>query len=553
MSRQCEVCGAGVRDWRLRGGGVLFRCPVCAHVERDMTACPAGARDVGYGGDPGLDAVRLRLTERRLRALSPDGRSVFEIGYGSGALLRRFLDAGWSVAGVDKGQLEVGVDAEVVRRGRLDRGELETVPAAGGHDLVVGVHVLEHLRDPAAGLAAAYRLLRPGGTLALVTPTADSLGPDWFGDAWWLLEDPTHLRFFSPDSARRALVGRVHRRPGAPTAARHAVDGGGQPAPGGRPAGRARAGCWPSGARCSPRWSRRRSRLPRGPRCPGCGRRWNWWLTGPGESRAPAPKPYGSRSRVADVHHPGGRCRPPADLRCPRGLGRSPAVGQPAPGVPVEQTDPARFYGLLARDSVRMVAEHGSLAGRTVLDVGAGPLQFAEAFAAAGARYVALDADPAELRTRPAIAARGERLPVADRSVDVCFSSNVVEHVPAPWRFADELVRVTRRAGWSSSRTRTGSRRGAGTETSPWHYLGGYPAAERYGRRYGHPPKNRYGAGLYPVSVAAGLRWATGRPDAELVDARTALPAGVRAARLLRVPALREIATWNLWLVLRRR
>jgi SAM-dependent methyltransferase len=205
MSRQCEVCGAGVRDWRLRGGGVLFRCPVCAHVERDMTACPAGARDVGYGGDPGLDAVRLRLTERRLRALAPDGRSVFEIGYGSGALLRRFLDAGWSVAGVDKGQLEVGVDAEVVRRGRLDRGELETVPAAGGHDLVVGVHVLEHLRDPAAGLAAAYRLLRPGGTLALVTPTADSLGPDWFGDAWWLLEDPTHLRFFSPDSARRAL------------------------------------------------------------------------------------------------------------------------------------------------------------------------------------------------------------------------------------------------------------------------------------------------------------------------------------------------------------
>jgi SAM-dependent methyltransferase len=198
MSRQCGVCGAGVRDWRLRGGGVLFRCPDCGHVERDLIACPARARDVGYGGDPGLDAARLRLTERRLRKLVPGGRSVFEIGYGTGALLRRFLDAGWSVAGVDKGQLEVGVDPEVTRRGRLDRGELETV--------VVGVHVLEHLRDPAAGLAAAHRLLRPGGTLALVTPTADSLGPEWFGDAWWLLEDPTHLRFFSSDSARRALA-----------------------------------------------------------------------------------------------------------------------------------------------------------------------------------------------------------------------------------------------------------------------------------------------------------------------------------------------------------
>jgi len=218
----------------------------------------------------------------------------------------------------------------------------------------------------------------------------------------------------------------------------------------------------------------------------------------------------------------------------------------------VEQTDPARFYGLLARDSVRMVGEQGSLAGRTVLDVGAGPVQFAAAFAAAGARYVALDADPAELRTRPAIAARGERLPLADRSVDVCFSSNVVEHVPAPWRFADELVRVTRSGGLVVLAYTNWLSPWGGHETSPWHYLGGYPAAERYGRRYGHPPKNRYGAGLYPVSVAAGLRWATSRPDAELVDARPRyLPAYARA--LLRLPALREIATWNLWLVLRRR
>jgi SAM-dependent methyltransferase len=218
----------------------------------------------------------------------------------------------------------------------------------------------------------------------------------------------------------------------------------------------------------------------------------------------------------------------------------------------VEQTDPAGFYGLLARDSVRMVGEHGSLAGRTVLDVGAGPVQFAEAFAAAGARYVALDADPAELRTRPAIAARGERLPVADRSVDVCFSSNVVEHVPAPWRFADELVRVTRPGGLVVLAYTNWLSPWGGHETSPWHYLGGYPAAERYGRRYGHPPKNRYGAGLYPVSVAAGLRWATGRADADLVDARPRyLPAYARP--LVRVPGLREIATWNLWLVLRRR
>jgi 2-polyprenyl-3-methyl-5-hydroxy-6-metoxy-1,4-benzoquinol methylase len=203
------VCGAVTRAWRLRGGGTLWRCPSCAHVLRDLGACPAAARDLGYGGDPGLDAVRLALTARRLRRLAPRGRAVFEVGYGSGRLLRRFLDAGWAVGGVDAGQLGVGVDAEVAGRGRLVAGELEALPpgpADGTYDLVIGVHVLEHLRDPAAGLGAAHRLLRPGGVLALVTPTADSLGAEWFGAAWWLLEDPTHLRFFSPASARRALA-----------------------------------------------------------------------------------------------------------------------------------------------------------------------------------------------------------------------------------------------------------------------------------------------------------------------------------------------------------
>ncbi len=217
----------------------------------------------------------------------------------------------------------------------------------------------------------------------------------------------------------------------------------------------------------------------------------------------------------------------------------------------VEQTAPEVFYGLLARDSVRLVGAHGPLAGRRVLDVGAGPVQFAQAFRAAGAAYVALDSDPTQLRPG-GVAGRGERLPIADSAVDVCFSSNVVEHVPAPWRFADELVRVTRPGGLVVVSYTNWLSPWGGHETSPWHYLGGYPAAERYGRRYGHPPKNRYGIGLFPVSVAAGLRWARGRPDADLLDARPRyLPSYARP--LLRVPGLREIATWNLWLVLRRR
>jgi SAM-dependent methyltransferase len=203
----CEVCRTPTLAWLLRGGGVLHRCPRCGHVLRDLAACPAQARDAAYGGDPSLDRLRLALTFRRLRRLVPRGGSVFEIGYGSGVLLRRFLDAGYRVAGVDRDQLAVPVDARVAAAGALRRGEIETLaPVAAGHDLVYGVHVVEHLRDPRAALDRALALLRPGGRLHLVTPTTDSLGPRWFGSAWWLLEDPTHVRFFAPDSIRLLLA-----------------------------------------------------------------------------------------------------------------------------------------------------------------------------------------------------------------------------------------------------------------------------------------------------------------------------------------------------------
>jgi len=190
-----------------------------------------------------------------------------------------------------------------------------------------------------------------------------------------------------------------------------------------------------------------------------------------------------------------------------------------------------------------------------VVDVGAGPPQFAAAFRERGAHYVAVDHDAAELAAHPAggaVVARAEQLPLRDRSVDVAFSSNVVEHVPDPTALGDELVRVTRPGGVVLLTYTNWLSPWGGHETSPFHYLGGRRAVRRYTRHYGRRPKNRVGENLFPVSVAWGLRWARDQPAAELLAARPRYyPAW--AAGLLRVPGVREVATWNLLLVLRRR
>jgi SAM-dependent methyltransferase len=221
-----------------------------------------------------------------------------------------------------------------------------------------------------------------------------------------------------------------------------------------------------------------------------------------------------------------------------------------------EQEAPDAYYASLARDTARQLSHYVDLAGRVVADVGAGPGYFAREFRAAGARAVCLDTDRGELAGlgRPeAGSAIGSalRLPLGSGAVDVCFSSNVLEHV-ADWRaMLAEMVRVTRPGGIVFVAFTNWLSPWGGHETSPWHYLGGERAARRYQRRHGRPPKNRYGASLYPVSVTAALAWARSAQGAVLVDAVPRyLPGWTRP--LLQVPVLREFLTWNLLLVLRR-
>lgn len=222
-----------------------------------------------------------------------------------------------------------------------------------------------------------------------------------------------------------------------------------------------------------------------------------------------------------------------------------------------EQSDPRGFYALIADDAVRLVRRHERIEGKLVADFGGGPGHYTRAFRTAGARTVLVDADPVELALdgrpdRSAVVARVEQSPLADRSVDIVFSSNLLEHVPDFACACDAMARVVRPGGLLVLSYTVWFGPWGGHETSPWHYLGGARAARRWTRRHGVRPKNRYGETMFAAHVRDALAWCDHASDFEVLELRPRyLPPW--AAGLVRVPVLRELLTWNLWLVMRRR
>ena len=271
----------------------------------------------------------------------------------------------------------------------------------------------------------------------------------------------------------------------------------------------------------------------------------------------PSPKPRQQTQAGAQLAD-----NPPAVLPVPTG-----APARPRQGLArsfrlfrlfrLEQTEPTLFYTGLAEDSADQLARYTDLAGKIIVDVGGGAGHFTAAFRRRGADCYLFEPDSTEMlvggEAPPgAVLADGYWLPVADGRADICFASNVLEHVADPAGLIDELIRATKPGGLIYLAYTNWYSPWGGHEMSPWHLLGANFAARRYVRRNGRQPKHAVGQNLYPVHIGPVLRLIRSRPEVEIVDAMPRYyPRWCKV--VLWIPWLRELATWNLLLIMRRK
>ncbi|WP_246201462.1 class I SAM-dependent methyltransferase [Streptomyces alboniger] len=222
-----------------------------------------------------------------------------------------------------------------------------------------------------------------------------------------------------------------------------------------------------------------------------------------------------------------------------------------------EQQEPERCYTLLAKDAADQVEAYVKVKDRVVLDIGGGGGYFTEEFRRRGAQSYLFEPDLTEMTasgTKPpegSVLADGYLLPLADEVADVTFSSNVLEHVDDPQTFLSEMVRVTRPGGLIYVSFTNWLSPWGGHEWAPWHYLGADRARARYERRTGKAAKHTLGENLFAHHVGTTLRQVRGRSDVDVVSARSRYWPFLAGA-ITKVPGVREFATWNLLLILRR-
>lgn len=209
----CPLCGAregfriGERD---RAGAPLrtLLCAGCALVRSDPLPSSEEERrfyDGLYrerykGGSRTRRRHCIRETLaalRRLRRLAPllrPGMRILDVGCGGGFFPFVLSRAGFACEGLEPDPACVRFARSVLGLGSVRLGRVEELAAEGAYDLITLHHVLEHLREPLATLAALRRALRWGGRLVLEVPTLADPRKPWpraFHRAhlfWWDLD-----------------------------------------------------------------------------------------------------------------------------------------------------------------------------------------------------------------------------------------------------------------------------------------------------------------------------------------------------------------------------
>jgi SAM-dependent methyltransferase len=190
----CPLCAApGQHRYAIVGERTYIRCPVCLLTYLDPAQCPTSAEEEAEyrlhdnrPDDPGYRRFLSRAVDPLCDRLAEKGITSahgLDFGCGPGPAL--------SIMMAERGH--VFVDYDPIFR-------TDSIPLHLLHDsfdAIACTEVVEHFHQPGRSFALLNRLLRPGGTLVIMT---DVLYPDIKFAEWHYIREISHVSFYAPET-----------------------------------------------------------------------------------------------------------------------------------------------------------------------------------------------------------------------------------------------------------------------------------------------------------------------------------------------------------------
>ena len=142
------------------------------------------------------------LMVRRYR----DSGRLLEIGCGLGHMLARLEDH-FETVGIDVSEYAVASAAKVARKSEFRQLSAEEIGEFGpaSFDVIVALHVFEHVERPEEVIAKCAAALRSNGLLLMATPNMASPWVKRKGDKWYGYTDETHISMHRPETWYKML------------------------------------------------------------------------------------------------------------------------------------------------------------------------------------------------------------------------------------------------------------------------------------------------------------------------------------------------------------